>query len=231
MLLFIAVGCLALSAPELIHTNKGQSISSGSVREGKLANGYLLPYSGKNFKYFSPVSYYLLDNAYCHHAVHKTIVEAYQICETTCPGTDFKLMETSNKDGGRMHLHRTHQNGYSADFMIPKVRKGKQSGLLDCIGLSHYLLAFDDDGTSTLSDGISLDLETAARHLLALDDAAAKNGLKIRKIILKIALKDEFYATPSGQKVRDRGIYIVRNLSKIVDDLHDDHYHVDFEWR
>ena len=231
LLLFVTIVCAILSVPEILHKNKGKTISSGSVRDGKLENGYLLPYRGANFAYFSPMSYYLLDNAYCHHAVHKTIVEAYQICEATCPGIDFRLMETSNKDGGRMHLHRTHQNGYSADFMIPKIRNGEQSGVLDWIGLSHYLLGFDNDGVSTLSDGISLDLETTAKHILALDDAAAKNGLKIRKVILKIALKDDFYATPSGQQVRARGIYIVRNLSKIVDDLHDDHYHVDFEWR
>jgi len=53
--------------------------------------------------------------------------------------------------------------------------------------------------------------------------------LRIKKIILKIDLKDDFYNTEAGQKVKSRGIYIVQRLSHIVDILHDDHYHVDFE--
>ena len=223
------VALFLLSLPELFHKNKGTTKSIGSVRDGKLENAYLVPYSGKNWSYFSPFSYYILDNAYTHHQVHDAIIDAYHICEETCPNTKFKLMETSHEDGGRMHFHRTHQNGMSADFMVPKMNgKGIQTRWLDHIGLSHYLLAFDDNGVSTLSENTQIDFETMGRHILALDKAAKKNGLRIRKIILKIALKDDLYATESGKEIKKRGIYIVQGLSHIVDILHDDHYHIDF---
>jgi len=228
----LVVALIFLSIPEILHTNSGESKSIGSVRAGSLENGYLLPYSGANYRYFSPFSYYILNNAYAHHKVYKTIVEAYQICETTAPGKHFRLMETSNRTGGKVHLHRTHQNGTSADFMVPKInQKGEQVHRYDRIGLSHYLLNFDDNGTLNFDRSTMVDFETMGKHILALDKAARSNGLKIRKIILKIALKDDFYATESGKEVARRGIYIVQRLSHIVDVLHDDHYHVDFEFR
>jgi len=226
------VALFLLSLPEIFYKNKGLTKSIGSVRDGKLENAYLVPYSGENWSYFSPFSYYILDNAYTHHKVHKTIIDAYTICEKTCPDKNFKLMETSHEEGGRMHFHRTHQNGMSADFMVPKMNsKGKQTRWLDHIGLSHYLLAFDDEGTSTLSGNTKIDFETIGKHILALDKSARENGLRIRKIILKIALKDDLYATNSGKEIKKRGIYIVQGLSHIVDILHDDHYHIDFELR
>lgn len=52
----------------------------------------------------------------------------------------------------------------------------------------------------------------------------------VKKVILKINLKDEFYHTLSGKKVKKKGIYLVMALPKLIDDLHDDHYHVDFGW-
>src|SRR5688572_27517500 len=120
-ILILAV-CI-LSIPEIIHENKGVSISTGSVRNGKLQNGWLMPFSGKNFHYFSQVSYFLLNNAYVHSDVHATLMDAYKSCEKTCPGREFVLMECSQKRGGRMLFHWTHQNGVSADFMVPKKKR------------------------------------------------------------------------------------------------------------
>ena len=225
----IVVVLIFLSVPEIIHRNSGVSTANGSVRAGSLTNGYLLPYRGKNFNYFSPFSYFILNNAYTHHAVHNTILDAYKICETTVPGVKFRLMETSNQDGGRLHFHRTHQNGTSADFMSPKKnRKGQQVNRYDWIGLSHYLLNFDDEGKIQFDTGTTIDFESMALHILALHEAAAKNGLSIRKVILRIGLKDELYATTAGAQIKAKGIYIVQNLTHIVNVLHDDHYHVDF---
>jgi len=221
---------LFLSIPEIIHKNKGKSESIGSVRNGSLKNGYLMPYSGTNFSYFSPFSYYILNNAYTHQKVYNTIIQAYKTCENTCPGIKFGLMETSDKHGGKLMIHRTHQNGLSADFMIPKKRKEKQSRVLDRLGLSHYLLFFDDDGKNNIAKSISLDFESMGKHIIALDDAAKTNGLAIRKIILKIALKDDLLATEAGKEISRRGIYIVQNLSDIVDTVHDEHYHIDFRF-
>ncbi len=219
-----------MSLPEIFHSNSGNTISTGSVRKGQLTNAYLLPYSGANFKYFSPFSYYILNNAYVHHDVYSTILDAYKTCHTTCPDMIFRLMETSNRNGGRMHFPRTHQNGFSADFMSPKINSdSEQTTLFDWMGLSHYLLEFDSTGKLNINKGTKIDFETMAKHILSLDEAAKKHGLRIRKVILKISLKDNLYATQSGKEIKKRGIYIVRHLTDIVDKLHDDHYHIDFE--
>lgn len=54
--------------------------------------------------------------------------------------------------------------------------------------------------------------------------------MKVKKLILKTDLKDEFYATEKGKKVKAKGIYLVQSLPKVINDVHDDHFHVDFEF-
>lgn len=222
----LAIVLLVLSLPELFHQNEGKSTAKGSVSNGTLENAWLLPWSGENFRYFSPLSYFILDRGYAHHKVHQTIVDAYVACESSCPGTQFRIMESARCGGGRLWPHRTHQLGVSVDFMVPKIKNGKQHRWLDRLGVWHYLLSFDEGGR--WSDNVAIDFETMGEHLLALDDAARNNGLRIKKVILKINLKDDFYASKSGKKVRARGIYFAMALPELVDDLHDDHYHVDF---
>lgn len=218
------------SIPEMNHTNKGVSESTGSVRDGSLTNGWLMPFKGKNFRYFSYFSYYLLDNGYVHSSVYQTLMDAYAECEKTCPGTKFVLMECSDKTGGRMLFHWTHQNGISVDFMVPKKRGNKHSVLSNHFGLFHYLLYFNSDGKFSLHPKTEIDFETMARHLLAVDDAAKKNGLHIRKILFRSSLQDNLYSTPSGRILKERDINIIPYLSDVVDQFHDDHYHVDFKF-
>lgn len=198
------------------------------MRNGSLENGWLLPYNGRNFAYFSGLSYGVFNNAYTHSTTYRIILDAYKTCETTCPGVFFRLMETSDKHGGRLLIHRTHQNGTSADFMMPKKRAGKPCRWFDHLGYFHYLLDFDEKGRLYGCKSVEVDLESAARHILALDAAARKHGQRIKKVILRLELTDEFYATPSGQAVRERGIYLVQNMPYWTNRVHDDHYHVDF---
>ena len=84
-----------MSIPECTHQNKGKSRSLGSVRNGNLENGYLLPYRGENFEYFSPLSYYIFNNGYTHSTLHKVVLDAYKECQETCPQIDFKIMEST----------------------------------------------------------------------------------------------------------------------------------------
>ncbi len=223
--------CICCALRELVHTNAGESVVHGSTGQGKLEHAYLMPFRGPNFSCFSPISYYLLDNAYTSSRVHAALIEAYSICVSTCPGRHFRVMELSNKGGGSMALHRTHQNGLSADFMVPLSNRKGPVYRYARLGLWHYLLQFDDDGKLKLSKGTSIDFETMAQHLLALDDAALQNGLSIKKVILKIELKDDLFATPSGQELLRRGIYFAQALPPGVNAMHDDHYHVDFGLR
>ena len=224
-----AILLFILSIPEMVHKNHGESEAIGSVRDGRLNNGFLLPWRGHNFTYFSFLSYYILNYGYVHSTVHDIVIDAYQACEYLTPGVRFKLMDCSRRRGGRMLVHWTHQNGTSVDFMVVKKdERGEQHRLLDRTGLFHYGLGFDEDGRSTLLRNVTVDFETMGIHILALADAAEAHGMRIRKIIMKVEYLDELFATSSGREIRDREIFIVPRLPDVVNDVHDDHYHVDF---
>jgi penicillin-insensitive murein endopeptidase len=220
---------MMFGAREYFHINKGESQSIGSVRNGALRNGYLLPYKAANFDYFSPLSYFLLDNGYVHSNVHKTMMDAFEILASKTPDRYYSLMECSNQNGGPILVHRTHMNGMSVDFMAPKLRNGKQNRFWDNIGIWHYALAFDADGRLLFDKKTVIDFESIAQAILAIDDAAKNHGLRIRKVIWKINLKDDLFATKGGQELLNRKIYFVRNMPDIVDMVHDDHFHIDFE--
>ena len=210
--------------------NKGNSESSrstGTVGNGGLINGKLMPYVGPNFRYFDKQSY-TSGRAYTHHLVKKTVLDAYKELETALPGRQFRLMECSNKKGGKIAPHRTHQNGMSVDLMMPKLKNGQPDYSLDDLGARHYFLRFDDKGHYEEDPSITIDFEAIAKHLLILEKQARKNGLKIKKVIIKIEFKDELFATPSGKKLKASGIYVVRGLKPLINNLHDEHFHVDF---
>lgn len=229
-LLALVVTLGTCSIPEIVHVNKGESQSIGSARDGKLENGWLLPFNGDNFHYFSPFSYYILNNGYVHSSVYATLMEAYKACESTCPGKEFILMECTRKRGGRMLFHWTHENGTSVDFMVPKKRGKKDNVLSNYAGLLHYLFKFNSAGKFSLSPQTEIDFETMAQHLIALDLAAQKNGLRIRKILFHTDLHDNLFNTPSGKILAERGINFIPRLNNLVNNFHDDHYHVDFEF-
>ena len=220
---------IIMSSYEFFQTNAGDSISHGSVRNGSVENAYLADWSGTNYSYFSFISYFLADNAYLHSDIYKIVKQAYKTCEITCPGIHFKLMECGNTKGGKMYFHRTHQNGLGIDFMIPNKKNGNVFRWFDHLGMLHYLLEYDKDGRNNIFSSVHLDFETMAKHILALDDAAKANGFRIHKAILKVELLDDFFATPSGRKVKERGIYFMPRLYPLANKVHDDHYHIDFE--
>lgn len=216
---------------EYYSKNKGTerpSESIGTVSQGSLKNGKLMPFEGNNFHYFDTASY-LGGRAFVHENLKKTIINSYKELETIRPTQHYCLMECSNKDGGKIHPHRTHQNGLSVDFMSPLQLAGQPYYGLDTIGAAHYLLDFDDNGNYTKDAKISIDFEVLAQHIWIVEQHARKNGLQISKVIFKMELKDELYATEYGQKLKTSSIYITKNLSPLINSLHDDHYHIDFE--
>ena len=228
-MIILLLSMITCSIPEIVHKNQGVSTSVGNARNGKLENGWLMPYSGNNFHYFSPFSYYILNNAYVHSAVHSTLLEAYERCETSCPGKTFVYMECTRKKGGKMLFHWTHENGMSVDFMTPKLNNGNSNVLSNKAGLFHYLFGFDADGKFRLNPNTQIDFETMARHLNALDDAAAKNGLRIRKILFHTDLHDDLFKSEAGKELAKRQLNFIPRLNNLVNRFHDDHYHVDFD--
>lgn len=211
--------------------NKGNNLPSqsiGEVSSGSLKNGKLIPFDGVNYRYFDQTSY-TSGRAFVHHKLLKTVLDSYHACEEEIPNRHFCIMECSNKEGGKISPHRTHQNGLSIDFMTPLLKDGIAYYGLDSLGAEHYLLDFDENGIYTKDKTITIDFETMAKHIYLLEEHAIKNGLKISKVILKTELKDELYATFYGRKLLNSSVYITKNLSPIINSLHDDHYHVDFE--
>ncbi len=211
--------------------NKGDSLPSkslGTVSKGTLENGKLMPNEGENFSYFSAESY-LAGRAYTHEKVMKTVLATYASLGKKYPGRQFKLMECSNEKGGKIWPHHTHQNGLSVDFMMPLKQSDSAYYKLDDRGRAHYLLDFDDRGRYSADSTVSIDFDLVAKQILILDEQARKNHLKVSKVIIKIELKDELYSTPHGKKLKAKGIYVVKALTPLINDLHDDHFHIDFE--
>jgi penicillin-insensitive murein DD-endopeptidase len=224
----IALVLLVVSVPNLVYKNRGESTSYGNTGNGRIENPYQVKFRDENYRYFSLVSYFIMDNGFVHSSLEQTIQETYKECKTTCPGKYFRIMECSGRRGGKLRLHRTHRNGLSVDFMVPKVKNNKQFKIYDRLGLWHYLLNFDSSGRIGKNKKVQIDFETMGKHIIALDNAARMNGLRINKVILKIDLKDDLFSTDAGKEIRKRGIYFAQNLPGIVNKLHDDHYHIDF---
>jgi penicillin-insensitive murein DD-endopeptidase len=210
------------------HQDSIISESHGSVSHGTLENGTLIPFSGKNYAYFDTASY-LGGRAFTHQHVASTLLDAYSELLDLKVDRIFKVMEMSNEHGGKLFPHRTHQNGMSVDLMTPLIKDNLPCYDLDKLGSAHYFLEFDKNGKYIKDHAISIDFDMIARHILILDKSARKYGLKISKVIFNMDLKDELFASPYGQQLKTSGIYITKNLSPLINSLHDDHYHVDFE--
>lgn len=204
----------SLSVVAFYEENKGNekaSISKGSTSNGTLINGKLSPFYGENFQYFDANSY-KASRAFTNKVTRDIILDSYADLYKSIPSRYFYLMELSSENGGKLYPHKTHQNGLSADFMMPKLKEGKQYYGLDTLGVKHYLLKFNDNGEYEKDTSITIDFNVIAQHLLILNDNAKKYDYKISKVIIKIEFKDELFATEYGKKLKSSGIYIVQNL-------------------
>lgn len=216
---------------DYIEKNSNNSLVSesvGSVSNGNLKNGKLVPFYGSNYTYFDKTSY-LSGRAFLNSKVLNAILESYKVLETEQPDRVFKIMECAHKNGGKMWPHRTHQNGLSVDFMMPKNKNKKPYYGLDTIGIKHYWLNFNKSGQYMKDNSIIIDFESVAQHILILNEKAKKHKLKIEKVIIKVELKDELFKGKYGKYLKETGIYIVRSLTPKINELHDDHYHIDFK--
>lgn len=204
------------------------STSTGTVSNGELINGKLIPFKGPNYEYFSEESY-LAGRAFLNDKVLTTLLNTYHNFENLLPNKLFYVMECANEHGGKLFPHRTHQNGLSVDFMMPLLKNGIPYYGLDTLGADHYFLEFDNDGKYIDDNTIEIDFNLVAKHILELEKTAQLEDIKIKKVIINTELKDSLFATEYGQKLKTSGIYVVQKLSPLINSLHDDHYHIDFE--
>lgn len=201
---------------------KKESSCYGSTDKGRLENGWQIPSSGKNFQAYSTIGV-MTGRNYVHSKVYEVVVEAYKILEQTAPGKIYVYGETGWLKGGRLRPHKSHQNGLSVDFFVPVINpKGISvplpTGVQNKFG---YSIEFDSKGKY---DDYSIDFEAMATHLLAIKQAADKNGIKIWRVIFDNDLQKLLFKTSKGAELQKTFVF----SKKKPWIRHDEHYHVDF---
>jgi penicillin-insensitive murein endopeptidase len=203
--------------------NSRPSESSGPINNGRLVNGKRIPLKGKNFE---ACSWFLaaLGRNSVHHKVRNCLHEAYIELESIRPDARFKYGETGWPCGGNFWPHKTHQNGFSVDFMVPVINAGGKTDELPCHFFNRwgYAVEFDNKGKTK---EYSIDFDATAAHLYLLDQRARKQGLRIGRVIFDKDFHPMLFSTEYGKKIRGKMDFPV--WKPIV--RHDEHYHVDFE--
>lgn len=228
--LLMALGALALvfvptyaAAIVYLAIDDGKpSVCYGNAVHGRLENAKRLPYSGANYRAYH-IGGFLTGRTFMHSAVRDTLRDAYAALAASDPSLRFVYAEASWPWGGRLRPHRTHANGTSVDFMVPvRDSEGQVRELTGSVtNMLGYAIRFDDRGKR---DGMSIDFEAMAKHLLALDAAAKANGARISRVIFEPPLLKHLFAAPSGAALRGR----MKFMNRRAWFRHDQHYHIDF---
>lgn len=193
----------------------------GRPGAGSIAAAVALPASGANFEAYSRLGV-RMGRTHVHARVREVLLDAYAALERSAPGKHFVYGETGLKEGGRMHPHRTHQNGLSVDFMVPVLDAQGRSVPLPSSPLNKfgYGLEFDAQG---MAGDLRIDYAALAEHLYQLRQAARKRQVGIALVIFDPALMPALLATARGKDLR--GLPFMRGKPWI---RHDEHVHVDF---
>ncbi len=194
----------------------------GTTSNGSLDHGVQLPSSGKNFVGYSYLAR-LLGRTYVHSSVKEIVVSAYRDLELEQPAKVYKYAETGFKEGGKFRPHKTHRNGLSVDFMTPVLnKKGKSvhlpTHLFNKVG---YTIEFDKNDNF---DGLRIDYDAIAAHIVALHKQAKKQGYDLWRVIFDPQLQPNLYKTAYAVYLKDN-IQFSKKSSWV---RHDEHYHVDF---
>lgn len=221
LLLLIALAGAAAHAYFAIDNGK-PSVCHGASTGGWLENAKRPPYWGANYQAYH-IAGFLAGRTFMHGAVRDAVVDAYAMLAKSDPELRFVYAESGWPWGGSFRPHRTHANGTSVDFMVPlRNAKGEPvdmpASLFNMLG---YSIRFDDRGRG---EGMNIDFDATAKHLLALDAAAKAHGIRIERVILEPPLKRLLFASPSGQTLAGRVHFMERSAWF----RHDQHYHVDF---
>ncbi len=195
----------------------------GSVGSGRIEASVKLPASGKNYTAYSVMGA-ALGRTYVHDRVHTVVIDAFRRLESLRPDTRYVYGETGWESGGRFRPHRTHQNGLSVDFFVPVRDKSGASVPLPTSVTNKfgYDINFDREGRF---DGLSIDFEAVAEHLMALHKSAVANGIDLALVIFDPPYLSKLFSTPHGAYLRKH----IRFMQGNAWVRHDEHYHVDFK--
>lgn len=226
----VSLGILSLVTAALLGGNElatalessAPSVSIGRKGAGRLEHGKRLPTAGPNFIAYSRLGTLLGRNS-VHADVRAAILDAYRELEHTQRGVTFVYGETGWPSGGRLRPHRTHQNGLSADFMVPVRGAAGAPSVLPTAPWHKfgYAVEFGPDGRA---GALRIDFEAVAAHLVALEQAAARHGLAIELVIFAPEFQNQLARTEQGRGVLQR-LWFMRSEPWV---RHDEHYHVDF---
>ena len=216
----VAAALLALAC--VLPASAGESSCYGRPGAGRLSGGVALPLSGVNFAAHSRLSGVLGRN-HLHSRVRAVVLDAYATLAREQPSLRFLYGEMGFAEGGRLRPHRTHQNGTSADFMVPVRDAGGRVAVLAAhVGNRWgYDLEFDADGRV---GELHVDFAAVAAHLRALHHSARAQGLDIAQVIFDPPWLPRLFATADGPYLRRH----LRFMPRPAWVRHDEHYHVDF---
>lgn len=215
----VFLGCLLLMNN---FTWAATSQCFGTTSNGSLQGGVALPVSGANFESYSRVAGWA-GRTYVHSQVREIMLAAYDELATSAPEKVFKYAETGFQQGGKFRPHKTHQNGLSVDFMTP-VQNGQGKSVhlpTHPFNKFGYNIEFDQQGQY---DGLTIDYEAMAAHIVALHRQARQRGYNLWRVIFDPQLQPNLMKTVHGSYLRQH-IQFSKKRSWV---RHDEHYHVDF---
>jgi penicillin-insensitive murein endopeptidase len=194
----------------------------GNTSRGALRNGWRLPRNGANFRAYSLLGWGA-GRTFVHSTVHAVVLDAYQRLAVSQPEYRFVYGETGWAEGGSFEPHRTHENGLSVDFMVP-VRDASgaivelPSSPLDKLGYAHE---FDAAGKL---GALRIDFEALALHLAELERSAARQRVKVGRVIFDPQLRAQLASTKVWPDIESLPFMLKPAWIR-----HDEHYHVDFD--
>ena len=213
--LLIALCCPIISLAET-------STCYGTTSKGHLENGVQLPSGGPNYVGYSSIAR-LAGRSYVHSEVRNIIVSAYKDLEEEQPNKVYKYAETGFKEGGQFKPHKTHRNGLSVDFMTPVTNQLGNSVHLPTNPFNKFGYSIEFDHKDNY-DGMTIDYEALAAHIVALHKQAKKQGHDLWRVIFDPRLQPNLYKTKYENYLREN-IKFSKKRSWV---RHDEHYHVDF---
>lgn len=198
------------------------SICYGTSANGRLVNGAQLPAQGENYVGYSNIGR-LAGRTYVHSEAKIIIEQAYAALATNYPNKVFKYAETGFAKGGKFRPHKTHQNGLSADFMVPVLTENNKSVHLPTHPLNTfgYDIEFDEIGNY---ENLIIDYTGLAAHIVAIHKATKARGHDLWRVIFDPKLQPYLIKTKYGGYLKDH-IEFSKKRSWV---RHDEHYHIDF---
>lgn len=215
LILLSLISCTAFSETE--------SQCFGDTNTGSLKNGWQLPTSGKNFHTYSLIGV-MAGRNYVHSSVYRTVLNAYEILQSTNPKVTYIYGETGHKEGGKFRPHKSHRNGLSVDFFVPVVNSKGEAKELD-VGITNRLGYNIEFSQEAKYNELAIDFESIAKHLDALNISAKKEGIGIEVVIFDNQFQKLLFETVTGKKIKNEMTFSIKKPWV----RHDEHYHVNFK--